>query len=92
MAPPAYLCLRENGEFQILYTLTSYSYLELNTVSKVSDSISIRKSVSVSERQINDTFNNTFHNDINKHRAILTQKSKVWQHFILKHKIFFCTL
>ncbi len=38
--------------------------------------------VSVSERQIKDTFNDTFHNDINKHRAILTQK---WT--IFKNKI-----
>ncbi len=50
--------------------------LGLYTISKVSDSIGIINSilVSVSERQINDTFNDTFQNDINKHRAILTQK------------------
>ncbi len=37
----------------------------------VSNSIGIIKSipVSVSERQINDTFNDTFHNDINKHKV-----------------------
>ncbi len=51
--------------------------LGLYTVSKVSDSIGIIKSipVSVSKRQINNTFNDTFHNDINNHiKAILTQK------------------
>ncbi len=49
--------------------------LELYTVSKVSDSIGIIKSipVSVSETQINNTFNDTFHGDINKHKAILSQ-------------------
>ncbi len=48
----------------------------LYTISKVSDSICIIKSlpVLVSEKQINDTFNDTFHNDINKYKAILTQK------------------
>ncbi len=29
--------------------------------------------VSLSEKQINDTFNDTFHNDINKQKAMLTQ-------------------
>ncbi len=55
----------------------------LYTVSKVSDNIGIIKSipVSVSERQIN----NTFHNDINKHKAILIQK---W--FKKKKKFMFC--
>ncbi len=50
--------------------------LGLYTTSKVSDSISIIKSIPVSvwEKQINNTFNDTFHNDINKHQAILTQK------------------
>ncbi len=50
--------------------------LGLYTVSKVSESIAILKSIaaSVSEIQINDAFNNTFLNDINKHKAILTQK------------------
>ncbi len=48
----------------------------LYTVSKVSDRIGIIKSipVSVSERQINNNFNNTFHNDIKKHKAVLTLK------------------
>ncbi len=46
--------------------------IELYTISKVSESIGIIKPVpvSVSEIQINDTFLN----DINKHKAILTQK------------------
>ncbi len=50
--------------------------LGLYTVSKVPDSIGIIKTipVSVSEKQINDTFNDIFHYDINKHNAILTQK------------------
>ncbi len=53
---------------------------ELYSVLKVSDSISITKliPVLVSERQINDTFNNTFQNDINKHKAIFTQ---TWNYF-----------
>ncbi len=48
----------------------------LYKVSKVSESIGIMKSipVSVSARQIKDTFNDTFLNDINKHKVILTQK------------------
>ncbi len=51
--------------------------IRLHTVSKILNIIGIVKSilVSVSERQINDSFNDTFHNgDINKHKAILTQK------------------
>ncbi len=48
--------------------------LGLYTVSKVLENISIIKSIAVSERQINDMFSDTFLNDINKHKAILTQK------------------
>ncbi len=52
--------------------------LGLYTISKVSGSIGIIKSirVSISEKEINVTFNDTFHNDINKHKTILTQKIK----------------
>ncbi len=55
-----------------LILVEPHLWLGLYTVSKVWDSIGIIKSilVSVSERQLN----NTFHNDINKHKAILTQK------------------
>ncbi len=56
--------------------------LGLYTVSKVSDSIGMIKSipVSVSETQINDTFNDTFHDDINKQKAILNQ---TWINFLI---------
>ncbi len=41
----------------------------------VSDCIGIKLiPVSVSEWQINNTFNDTFHDNINQHRAILIQK------------------
>ncbi len=55
---------------------TSPCNVGLYTVSKVSDSIGIIKSlpVSVSERQIKNTFNDTFYNNINNYKAILTQK------------------
>ncbi len=54
----------------------SFLYLGLYTVSKVWDSIGIINSipVSVSERQIPGTFNDSFHNNINKHKVILTKK------------------
>ncbi len=50
--------------------------LGLYTVWKVSESIGIIKSVLVlvPERQLNDSFNDTFHNYINKHKATLSQK------------------
>ncbi len=54
----------------------SFLYLGLYTVSKVWDSIGIINSipVSVSERQIPGAFNDSFHNNINKHKVILTKK------------------
>ncbi len=57
-----------------MYILIQY-LVGMYTVSKVSDSIGIIKSipVTVSERQINNIFNDTFHIDNNKHKAILTQ-------------------
>ncbi len=53
-----------------------YQKLGLYTISKFADSIGIIKSilVLVSERQINDTFNDTLQDDINMHKAILTHK------------------
>ncbi len=53
-----------------------HDYVGLYTVSKVSDIIGIIKSilVSVSEREINDTFNDTFHNDINEHKCYFHPK------------------
>ncbi len=54
-------------ELAPLLSFVCHAPLGLYTISKVLDSMGIIKSipVSVSERQINDTFNDTFHNDIN---------------------------
>ncbi len=58
------------------YWLRKWISLGLYTISKVSDSIGIIKliPVSVSERQRNNTFNNTFHNDINKYKCYFDPK------------------
>ncbi len=64
-----------------------FRYIGLHTVLKVSDSIGIIKSIPilVSERQVNNTFSNTFHNDINKHKCYFDPKVK-----IILTKLMFC--
>ncbi len=70
-APMQYVVCQRYGLFGVWCLSPA---LGLYTVSKVADGMGIIKSIPVSEKQINNTFNDTFHNDINKHKAILTQK------------------